>query len=380
MHVLTLTPFYPIAGDDAFGCFVAEAIPPMEQLGIKCSVAAVRPFHKGKVPTSTVAPPAEWIYYPSLPGGFGLSSAGRFLYARLLPAVRRLHQRQPIDLIHAHAPLPCGHAAMLLKRELKIPFVVTVHGLDAFLIHQVPGLAGRWCKTKARRVYDAASQVICISERVREQVLAGTASAKTVVVYNGADPARFAPSGPSAPTLLSVGNLIPIKAHDLVLRAFAAVQGRFPEVQCLIIGDGPERANLLALADSLGIATKVRFAGRLSRSEVAQAMGMCALFVLPSRYEGLGCVYLEAMASERPVVGCRGQGIEEVIQDGENGRLIDPGDLNGLTDAIAGLLGDANLRCRLGKKGRETILAGLTLEHQAAHLARIFADAVTAAV
>ena len=118
--------------------------------------------------------------------------------------------------------------------------------------------------------------------------------------------------------MLSVGNLIPIKGHDLLLRAFAAMQDRLPAIapphSLEIIGDGPERARLEQLAQELGIGTKVHFRGRHSRREVADAMRRATVFALPSRYEGLGCVYLEAMSAGKPVIACQGQGIEEVIR------------------------------------------------------------------
>ena len=114
------------------------------------------------------------------------------------------------------------------------------------------------------------------------------------------------------------GNLIPIKGHDLLLRAFAAIQDRLPAISAAlsleIIGDGPERARLEQLAQELGIAAKVHFLGRQSRRAVADAMRRATVFALPSRYEGLGCVYLEAMSAGKPVIACQGQGIEEVIR------------------------------------------------------------------
>ena len=136
MRVLTLTPFYPTASDDAAGCFIAEPLCELEKFGVTSCVVAVHPFHRNSAETNSISPVATWIRYPAMPGGIGLASAGAFLYASLISKVRKLHQSQRIDLIHAHAALPCGHTAVLLSRELKIPCVVTVHGLDAFFDNQ----------------------------------------------------------------------------------------------------------------------------------------------------------------------------------------------------------------------------------------------------
>jgi len=375
MRVLTLTPFYPTASDAAAGCFVAEPICALERLGIESCVVAAEPFHR---PRSTAnGHPALWVRYASVPGGIGLASAGVLLYAGLLAKVRELHQSRPFDIIHAHAALPCGHAATLLSRELRIPVVVTVHGLDAFFGNQVRGFAGAWCQRVTRFVYRSAARVVCISGRVADKVTDGLAENPNIrVIYNGVNPQKFAPavSDSTRPVVLSVGNLIPIKGHEVLLRAFAALQNA--NVVCEIIGKGPQRSHLARLARDLKIADKVTFLGRQTREQVVEAMRRCTLFALPSRYEGLGCVYLEAMASGKATIACREQGIEEIIRHGSNGWLVNPGDVRGMTDALSALLENADLRQRMSGAARDTILQGFTLEHQAARLAQLYREVV----
>lgn len=379
-HVLTLTPFYPTQDDDASGCFVAEPLRWLTRSGIRNTVFAVQPFYRELSRGNSSVPSVNWFRYFSLPAGIGLPSAGAFTFARVLSQVRELHRQQRIDLIHAHAPLPCGHAAMLLSRELRIPYVVSVHGLDAYSDVQVTGRAGKWCRRICHRLYTAAGRVICISERVREQVLEGSGGkCRTSVVYNGVDPVYFAPSlreSPASQIILSVGNLIPSKGQELLVRAAASLVSEFPALACEIIGDGPERSRLEALAQQLQIAARMRFHGRQSRKQVAEAMQRCTLFVLPSRYEGLGCVYLEAMSAAKPAIGCRGQGIAEVIRHGWNGFLVSPDNERDLTLAIAMLLRDEPRRRTLGTAARETILERFTLAHQAEDLARIYRECI----
>ncbi|MGH9528507.1 MAG: glycosyltransferase, partial [Terriglobales bacterium] len=298
LHVLTLTPFYPTSLDDGQGCFVAEPLPLMSNLGISHTVFVAAPFYRRYAGVNIGGYPARQIHYISLPGGAGLPTAGAFLFARLLGTVRELHQTQPIHLIHAHAALPCGHAAALLGREFRIPFVVTAHGLDAYFTEQVAGYAGRWCRQISKFVYRSAACVICISEKVRDRVLENAQhEVKTEVVYNGVDPEKFRPEAAdsTARSILCVGNLIPTKGQDVLLQAFAMMQGDLPESVCEFIGDGQDREKLASMATKLGV--RVLFRGRKSRAEVAEAMRRCTIFALPSGYEGLGCVYLEAMAS-----------------------------------------------------------------------------------
>jgi len=379
LHVLVLTPFYPTSTDDGKGCFIAEAMPVLARLGVDNTVIAVQPFYRSRASPNPLTFPAQHTRFISFPSGLGLPTAGAFLFANLLSTVRRLHRLNPIHLIHAHAALPCGHAAALLSRELGVPFVVTVHGLDAYSTEQVSGLSGNWCRRVSKFVYRSAKRVICVSDKVRDQVLKGSLDrVNTEVVYNGVDPEMFHPSGNATEgqTILCVGDLIPSKGNELLLRACAPVHSRFPEVSCEFIGDGPERSHLAKTAAKLHLDHKIRFLGRRSRSQVADAMRRCTLFALPSGYEGLGCVYLEAMATGKAAIGCRGQGIEEVIEHGANGWLIDPGSLPGLTEALFELLGSSQMRDALGEAARSTILRDFTLNHQAERLVRIYRECV----
>jgi len=378
LQVLTLTPFYPHQGDDAGGCFVAEPLQWMSKSEVRNTVIAVQPLYRATSQAADSDFPVNWLRYFSLPGGFGLPTAGAFLFARIIGLIRELQRTQPISLIHAHAPLPCGHAAMLLQAELAIPYVVSVHGLDAFSTEQVSGRSGQWCRSISERVYRSAKRVICVSEHVREQVLAGTGpTCRTSVVYNGVDPERFSPAKEprvGAQVILSVGNLIPIKGHDVLIKAVAMLTQDFPSLELEIIGEGSERSRLEGLAAQLNIADRVRFVGRKSRSEVAAAMQRCTVFALPSRYEALGCVYLEAMAAGKPTVGCRGQGIAEVIRHGSNGFLVGPDNDRELALALTLLLRDEARRQSMSIAARDTILDRFTLAEQAATLTRIYRE------
>ncbi|MGA7558995.1 MAG: glycosyltransferase [Terriglobales bacterium] len=380
VHVLTLTPFFPSRQNEVSGCFIAEPIEQLKQFGVSPSVIAVNPiYYPRKQPTAAAT--AEWVRFPQIPGNLGLSSAGRSLYACLLPRVKKLHATKPIDLIHAHAALPCGHAAALLAKRLNIPFVVTLHGLDVFNTCFTGGMPAVWRRKVSVDVYRAARAVICISGKVQEVLKAGTtAEIHSTVVHNGVSPILFSPTPVASrspdPEILIVGNLQRSKGHELVLQAMAKLEPSFPRLRCRIIGEGPDRAQFEALVRDLGIGSRVEFVGRQSRSEVAEAMRCCSVFALPSRNEGLGCVYLEAMSCAKPIIACRGQGIEEVIEHGKNGWLIPADGLDELVQGLSALLGSPEICARIGTAARQTILEKLTLSHQAQRLVRIYRQAM----
>jgi teichuronic acid biosynthesis glycosyltransferase TuaC len=380
LHVLTLTPFFPSDQNEVNGCFVAEPIEQLKQFGVDSSVIAVSPIYRPrKQPDPSAA--AEWVRYPQVPGNLGLSTAGNLLYARLLRRIRKLHSVKPIDVIHAHAALPCGHAAWLLSRSLNIPFVVTVHGLDVFNTCFIDGIPATWRREASVNVYRAARTVICISGKVQQILRTGTAKETcSAVVYNGVNPNLFSPNPVEArqrdPEILVVGSLVRSKGHELVLRAIGNLRSPFPKLRCRIIGEGTDRDEFESLVRQLGIGQQVQFVGRQSRSEVAEAMRRCSVFVLPSRNEGLGCVYLEAMSCGKPAIGCRGQGIDEVIEHGKNGWLIPVDGLEELLQGLSTLLQSADVSSRVGIAARATILNGFTLSDQARRLANVYRQAI----
>jgi teichuronic acid biosynthesis glycosyltransferase TuaC len=381
LHVLTLTPFYPSDGSEVNGCFVAESLTELNARGVLSSVIAIDPiYHARRYSSSTY--PAQWVRYPQLPGNFGLATAGGFLEAILLRKVTHLHRRSPIHLIHAHSALPCGHAAALISQRLKIAFVVTIHGLDVFNSCFENGLAAKWRSKASIRVYGHARKVICISQKVKELLVDVMCSQINAdVVYNGTDARLFTPwresqhTDAAPPTILLVGNLLAGKGHELVLRAIARLKDSFPDLQCDIIGEGADRNRFEALAEDLGIANRIHFLGSRSRRQVAEAMRKCTVFALPSRYEGLGCVYLEAMACAKAVIACEGQGIGEIIRHGSNGWLIPIDGQEELTQGLRVLLSNAQLRSQIGDAARQTIVNGITLSHQAESLLKIYQEA-----
>lgn len=379
IHVLTLTPFYPSRNDGASGCFVSESLAWLGKMGIRSTVFAVQPLSRVRPHVNDSAVSADWLRYFALPGAFGIPVAGVFVFARIVGRVRALHELEPIDLIHAHASLPCGHAGMLLCQELGIPYVVSAHGFDTLSSEQVTGRALACCRRISRRVYASSRRVICVSESVREHVLRGIGSTcRTSVVYNGVDPELFSPGeepSSDSPLILSGETLVSIDGPETLVRAASSLASEFPSLRWECIGPGPKRSRLRKLAKQLGVDEYMSFLGRQSHRQIAEAMRRCSVFVLPSRREGLGDLCLEAMSTGKPVIGYRGHGNAEIIQHGSNGFLVGDNERE-LILAIAMLLRNEPFRRRLGTAARDTILGGLTLAHQAESLGRIYRESV----
>jgi teichuronic acid biosynthesis glycosyltransferase TuaC len=379
VHVLTLTPFFPSSENPVYGTYISEPIEHFSECDLRSTVIAVSPLHHAHH-SAVPGAHAAWLRYPMIPGNAGLTTAGWFLYRRLLRRVQQIHQRSAIHLIHAHAALPCGHAASLLEKCLRVPFVVTIHGLDVFNACFEPGSEAAKRRGKlSMDVYRRAASVIGISRTVQDILRQGmkeTISSR--VIYNGTNPELFSPSEKLAPNgppnILMVGNLLRGKGQEIVFKAMAQVASQFPDLTCTLIGEGRDEQEFIDMVRKLGMAERVSFRGRRDRRAVAEAMRECTVFALPSRFEGLGCAYLEAMGCGKPVIACEGQGIGEIIRHRENGWLIPVDSVEEMTDALRQLLSPSDLRRKIGIAARQTILNGLTLTDQVRHLNDLYRE------
>ncbi|MBV8236523.1 MAG: glycosyltransferase [Acidimicrobiia bacterium] len=214
-----------------------------------------------------------------------------------------------------------------------------------------------------------ASRFFCVSEDIASEVRAyGVLPRRKVcVVLNGIDTAQFrrrdaaeAVRGalgipPGAPVIGTIGRLNEVKCQDLLIRSFHRVQAQVPDARLLLVGDGPKRADLHALAEELGLSGSVYFAGYQAQPE--RYLQVMDVFALTSRAEGLPLAILEAWAAGLPVVATRVGGIPQVIDDGRTGLLLEPGDENTLTGTLGRLIADPGYARQLGEAGRRQVEA-----------------------
>ncbi len=196
------------------------------------------------------------------------------------------------------------------------------------------------------------------------------------VVHYGIAPRGEPPSyRDSAPRLLCVGRLIPIKGHIVLLRAFAEARKEVPGLTLDIAGRGPLEPALKALARELDVAGAVRFLGYVS--PIQDAIEEAAVIVVPSMGEGFGMVALEAMERARPVIAASIGGLGELVDDGETGLLVAPGESAPLARAIVQLAGDLELAARMGEAGRRRALTEFLEERCIERTERLYEDALT---
>ena len=240
------------------------------------------------------------------------------------------------DLLYAHfGDAACD--ARVLKERFGLPYAVLEHD-SGILLGQYTGR-----ELQARKdAYDQADAVLAVSAALGKKVQALTRNPISVVP-NMLPAYMFEPDlSPQFSTFhsfafISVGNLVPGKAFDRTLRAFATLYPRYPAARLLIAGDGPEGQTLRALAEELGIERHVEFLGRVDNRRLARILRQCDCFVLPSRFETFGVAYLEAMASGLPVIATRCGGPEEFV-NAQNGILVPVDDHEALVQAMQTML------------------------------------------
>jgi glycosyltransferase involved in cell wall biosynthesis len=170
----------------------------------------------------------------------------------------------------------------------------------------------------------------------------------------------------------AVGRLEEQKGHVYLLEALAQVQSEMPEATLVLVGDGRLRQNLEGRARELGLADRVRFLG--TRRDLPLIYRALDLFVQPSLWEGLPLALLQAMGAGLPVLATRVSGVREVIADGINGRLVEPGDPQALARVLLELYRQPELRARLATKAPATIRENYSLEAMLAQLEQLYLD------
>lgn len=207
-----------------------------------------------------------------------------------------------------------------------------------------------------------AAKVVCVSQSVAEfaKRQVGLPSAQLVVIPNGIEPQNEAGDadvalgefqiGPDDPVLLYVGRLDRQKGLDWLLESSDSILASLPNHHLLLVGDGPERTALATAAAQCECHRRIHFAGW--RPDIPQLLRRCQMLVLPSRWEGMPNAVLEAMASGRPVVATRADGVEELLGTAADGQIVDFGDQRQLVEAIHRLAADPHRREQLGTSNR----------------------------
>jgi teichuronic acid biosynthesis glycosyltransferase TuaC len=344
MRIMLFSTLYPSSARPGHGIFVETRLRELlRQPGIESRVVAPVPWfwsshvRYGERAAMARTPEREtrhgidvqhprYVVIPKV----GMTLAPLLLALGARGAVQRLlDEGFDFDVIDAHYAYPDGVAAALLSRWFNRPFAVTARGSDVNLIAQyrAPRAMMRWAMQRAAACVGVSES---LASRLRE---IGAPEQRVHVARNGVDTERFRPEvqsqarsrlglGPG-PVLLSVGNLLEVKRHHLVIEALAKLRLTHPEAELVIVGAGPLRAALEAAALEAGVAPAVRFTGAQSQDALPGWYSAADLLVLASSREGWPNVLLEAMACGTRVVASRVGGVPEIVSASELGTAVE---------------------------------------------------------
>lgn len=349
MRVLTFTTLYPNTVQPNLGLFVEHRIKHLcADRGVSVRVVAPVPWFPlrhpalgryatlARVPRRELRDGIEVLHprFPRIPK-IGMTVAPLLLARAMLKLFRRLaDDGDGFDLIDAHFLYPDGVAAVMLGKWLCKPVVLTARGSDvhSYRSYRIPWALTLWATRRA----DA---VVTVSDALAKPLrAAGVPDKRLTTLRNGVDLRLFQPVDRTAtrarigfrrPTLLSVGNLIELKGHDLVIRALETLA----DFDLVVIGSGPLERPLQRLAARLGVNERVRFLSPMPQEQLREYYGAADALVLASSREGWPNVLLEAMACGTPVVATETWGIPEIVTAPEAGVLIGERSVAGLVDA-----------------------------------------------
>ncbi len=280
--------------------------------------------------------------------------------------------RPSIVVATGHQALPAAAAVCAVHR---LPWVAVGHGSEFLGRSRLSLFLTRWA-------LKSASAVVAVSDYTAGLIRAAARPRRMFVIHNAADGERFRPGLDAGtlrrrwqlgdgPVVLTVGRVSERKAQDIIIRALPRVLARWPDVTYVMAGMPTRQEPLMALAHELGVAERVRFAGKVSDQELPLAYNLADVFALVSRrtaggdVEGFGIVVQEAALCGVPAVVSRDCGLTEAIREGETGLSVPPDDPEATAEAILTLLEDAPRRREMGRRARELASAATWSERVA---------------
>jgi len=305
-------------------------------------------------------------------------SPHKYLPAYLVTLPALLLTKRP-DILHCHL-IPSNIIAKPLGALFGVPLILNhdhtndPHRIDNKLLLALDKSTNRF----ARHLIAVAAS--CREFLIRHESIPPE---KITLVPNAIDLRRFTPGTisrlesrsklglpPDVPVIAGVGRLNPQKNFSLFLEVAAALAPRFPTLRFLLAGEGPEEAVLREKASQLGLVDRIVFSGYVA--DTRQVYAASDILLMPSRFEGLPMTLLEAMAMNLPVVASRLDGIAEVIEDGKEGCLVDPGNPTGFAEHCAALLENPSKSSELAANARAKIEARFSVERMTSAVEAIY--------
>ncbi|MCU9810320.1 glycosyltransferase [Paraclostridium sp. AKS81] len=374
MKILVLSHMYPNNINKSYGIFVHEQVKELKKLGHEVKVISPVPY----------APPVirkfkeKWkkyslvnryekiegidVYYPrmiTIPRNIMIEKSGSVYFYSIKKLVEEIKKSFEFDLIHAHVALPDGYAANVIGKKYNKPVILTIHGKDIYGTVNLNEKA----QNSVKAALNKCDRLVVVSDKLKE--LTSKYTNKNInVIENGVDLKKvdgikdieiLNKKYDGKIKVLSVGYLIERKGHRYVIEALKNLVDQYNNIIYLIVGEGEKYQELKELSKKYNLEGHIDFIGALTHDDVMRYMNICDVFILPSWNEAFGVVYAEAMASYKPVIGCKNEGIDGIIKDKKNGVLVESKSSKEIYNALKYLIENPYEREIIGKLARNTI-------------------------
>lgn len=249
--------------------------------------------------------------------------------------------RSDYDAVSLHfGGLKILRSLTAICKKKDIPLILHFHGLNVWYeFYEKRKWLYNYFRLQKKHLYSKIDAMVGVSNKVVSRFTDKIKKVPAYTVYNGVNldlfkftDREFSKTEPLK--ILIVANLIKLKGHDYLITAVSKAVEKGIDIKLTIAGRGPLLDDLKDLAMNLGISECVRFTGYIEYEKIADLMQENDVFIMPSYYEALGCVYLEAMSSGMITVGVFGQGIDEIIDDGKNGFLVEPKNVDAIVEVM----------------------------------------------
>ncbi len=315
------------------------------------------------------------VYYPRylvIPVKFFSPLEGVFMYLSVRSLIKkRIKANKSRIILHAHTIMPDGLAAIFLKNELSIKIVCTAHGSD---INLYP-FETRLTYLMTKYVLKRADRLVAVSQKLKEKIQKIAYRNDVKVVTNGVNPEmvvkndvkrnRHNPRKDDTCTILFVGELCFEKGIRELLHAFKLLKIEYNHLYLIMVGKNTVSQWIRSFIKENQLLGSIKLTGPVDYKFINNYYARASIFVLPSHSEGMPTVMFEAMANKLPIVISRVGGVEEVIKDGFNGLLVDPGSEKDLYKKLKLMIEEEALRDKFGKNAYYDVLSKYTWDHNA---------------
>lgn len=358
--VLVISHLYPYPGNTLNGIFVKSQTEELARNELEVLVISPKVLFKENFTKSESQKKIQVLYpkYLSLGKYFGIFT-DITCYLSINRSLKKINYKP--DIILAHTALPDGGAARILSKKFNIPYFLYIHGADVQRkIH-----FNRFFKSKITNILNEATKVFTNSSKTFN-ILKGL-EIRSLVIPMGIsnDCPKGLHKNREQIKIISVCNLKEEKGLQYAIEAFKNIKD--DNLRYEIIGSGSYLDNLKKLAQD---DERIIFLGSLENDQVRERLVGSDIFLLPSYNEAFGVSYLEAMCAGVPIIGCKGEGVEDILSKGNCGILTKPRDVKSIEDALKGLINNKDMRLKMGNIGQAIVSKNYTWDRVGKEMAK----------